>query len=418
MATFLPDFNDVCDLDLDLDLPLPTSSDSTSFVLLSNRDRLTEDFIKTFLDDFERNNGSFHGMSADLSLQKMLAKAEAELNKQSLLIGHRYNPLVKDFIRAQFERHLNSKYGRIVVEREAEAVLAEKYRTCFNIFVNDKDCVNFACLNRKLTNKISLKHYFTLMFYNMATVKREQGDNCLCLLVVGASSVGKSLLFEWPVQEVSHNFANEAGVGRFDCLGKSILLLHDIPMSVLTQARDMEKLKGLARTEPIQVKIQAKLTALEPIFILGTSNQLLYPHYFEFFGKQEKGTTNSYESDVKPTKVRLEGDINAVKFRYLELMVRKAPPLPDDKLPRSGNFAREHLIVGLYKDIIDILFSYNPEDFGSDFVYNYAITSLCRNFYMNPEQEKQELNLRLVDLFLRYKFSDKQIEQCFTYLSA
>ena len=410
----LPDSVD--DFDLDLEFPIPPPQES-SFVLLSGRERLTENFIKTFLEDFEKKHGAFNNRSASISLQERLAKAEDELNSHSLLIGHRYSPLVRDFIRTQFEKHLNSKYGVALVKRESFASMAEKYRYCFNLFINDRDSVDFACLNENLTKNVSLKHYFTLMYYNMATVKRMEGDNCLCLLVVGASSTGKSFIFEWPIFEVSHNFANEAGVGRFNCDGKSILLLHDIPMTVFTQTRDMEKLKGLARTEPVSVKIFAEVKTLDPIFLFGTSNQLLYPHRFPFFGKLAKGVTTNYESNVQPTKVRLEADIVAVQNRFLELMVRKAPSIPRDKFPSVGHFNREHLIVGLFKQIVRLLFKYEAEDFGSQFVYIYAITSLCKNFHMNPEEEKTELNLQLMDLMLRYKFDDEQINQCLGYLS-
>ena len=82
----------------------------SSFVVLSNRERLTENFIKTFLEDFERKHGSFNNLPADLSLQTQMSLAEEELGNHSMLLAHRYNPMVKEFIRAQFEKLVKIKY--------------------------------------------------------------------------------------------------------------------------------------------------------------------------------------------------------------------------------------------------------------------------------------------------------------------
>ena len=392
--------------------------ENESFVLLSDRDKLTETYIRNFLEQFERENGSFNNLPADLSLQTWLSRAEAELTSNSLLLGHRLSPMVKDFIRTQFEKHLEAKYGHILLEPENDFILARKYRTCFNIFMNDTESVHFATFNSDLIKKISMQHYFTLMYYSMATMKRVEGDNCLCLLVVGASSTGKTLLFESPVQQVSHNFANEAGVGRFQCNGKSILLLHDVQLKVLISSRDMEKLKGLARTEQVSVKVHSRCEALSPIFILGTSNQLLFPHRFDYFAKQTRCARCSFPSDLKPSASICESDINAIRHRFLELMVRQKPPLPANQLPRAGNFKREHLIVGLFQDVINILFMYRVEDFGSEFLYLYAIFSLCKNFHMNLPADQEELYPKILDLFIHYNFSDQQVNQCFEYLLA
>ena len=99
---------------------------STS-VLLSNKEKLTEAFIRNFLIEFEQRFGSFNALPADRSIQDQLLLAEAKLNECSLLLGHRYSPIVKDFIRAQFEKHLNSQYGIITVEMEDDETMAKKY---------------------------------------------------------------------------------------------------------------------------------------------------------------------------------------------------------------------------------------------------------------------------------------------------
>jgi len=55
--------------------------------------------------------------------------------------------------------------------------------------------------------------------------------------------IGKSTLFENPIQENAKIFTNEPGVGRFVMESKSILLVHDTQISVLYHGRDKDKMK-------------------------------------------------------------------------------------------------------------------------------------------------------------------------------
>ena len=183
------------------------SSSGDHSVILSNKDRLTEEFIKEFLKNFEQRHGAFNELPAD-QLQEKLSLAEEELNSCSILLGHRFNPMVKDFIKCQFQKQLNAKYGIIVVAPEDDITMANKYRACFNAFIRDQTAVHFEASNRQVIRNLELRDYFTLMFYSMATMKRQQGDNCLCLLIVGASTTGKTLLFECPIAQVSHSYTN------------------------------------------------------------------------------------------------------------------------------------------------------------------------------------------------------------------
>ena len=392
------------------------SSSGDHSVILSNKDRLTEEFIKEFLKNFEQRHGAFNELPAD-QLQEKLSLAEEELNSCSILLGHRFNPMVKDFIKCQFQKQLNAKYGIIVVAPEDDITMANKYRACFNAFIRDQTAVHFEASNRQVIRNLELRDYFTLMFYSMATMKRQQGDNCLCLLIVGASTTGKTLLFEGPIAQVSHSYTNESGVGRFNCNGKSILLLHDIPMSVLTKSRDVEKLKAIARTELVNAKVHSHTVAVSPIFILGTSNQLLYDHSFKFFGRLFSNVQNSYRSDTVTTKLVKQADINAVQARYLEMMVRKRPELPAYSLPRSGTFKREHLIVGLFPDIMDLLFKYQRHQFGSEYAYLYPLFALCKNLHMTSVEEQADYKPKILDLMVQYELTDNQAEQCARYLS-
>ncbi len=388
---------------------------STS-VLLSNKEKLTEAFIRNFLIEFEQRFGSFNALPADRSIQDQLLLAEAKLNECSLLLGHRYSPIVKDFIRAQFEKHLNSQYGIITVEMEDDETMAKKYRACFNAFINEKESVHFHTLNRALIKNVEMKQYRILMFYAFNTVKRQPGDNCLCLLAVGASTCGKTILFESPIQEISHNYTNSAGVGRFNTSNKAVLLLHDVSMDVLTSGPDGETLKCLARTESTNVKIHSSVSAMNPIFVFGTSNQLLLSHRFSTPEREGNSMTRLYPSDVKPTARRLEADIKAVQQRYLELMVRQKPQIPLDSLPKSGSFKRVHLIVGLFCDIIDILSQYTKDCFGSTYVYLYCLMALAKNVHLMPLERQTDLKETIYNLIDHYELTEFEKNQVYPYL--
>ncbi len=400
----------------------PPSADaipiSPTSILLSNKEILTEEFLKSFLEGFEQRNGSFSDLPADLSIQEQLLKAEQELSECSILFSHKYNPIVKAFIKAQFEKHLNARYGVIAIEMEDEETMADMYLNCYWHFISDFDSIHFAALDRSLIKNIHMADYFTLMFYSMSTVKRQEGDNCLSLLIVGASSTGKTAIFESPLQQVSHNFTNESGVGRFNCNGKSVLLLHDVPINVLTRARDMEKLKAIARTEPVSVKVHSKTISLSPIFIVATSNQLLYSHRFKHPERKGINFKTFYTSDIQPSPSMTEADTKAIKYRFIEMMVRQRPIIPSECIPKSGTFKRNHLIKGLYGDIVFLLEDYNRDDFGSEYVFLYALIALSKNFPILSLANQALFKPKLTFLIHRYRLSEKQKKQCMDYIEA
>ena len=388
---------------------------STS-VLLSNKERLTEAFLRDFFIEFELRYGNFSSLPADRSIQDHFALAEAKLNECSLLLGHRYNALVKDFIRLQFEKYLNSKYGHIMVEMEDDATLARKYRECFNTFMYDEESVHFNTLNKALIKDIDKRHYFILMYYAMCTNKRQMSDNCLCLSTVGASTCGKTILLEAPLQEIAHNYTNSAGVGRFSTNNKSVLLVHDVPMKVLTTGQDADVLKCLARTESINVKIHSTVQAMAPIFVFVTSNQLLFNHNFQVPEREGNNFRRFYPTNVVPTSKLFDSDIKAIQNRYLELMVRQKPMIPLDCLPKSGSFKRDHLIVGLFCDIMDVLSLYNKDSYGSTYVYLYCLMSLCKNLHMMPPEQQNELKERIYCLITHYELTEFEQRQCLAFL--
>ena len=153
----------------------------TSKELLTKQEKLTESFIKDFLSDFERNYGAFNNVPADLSMQQKLTLIEKKLNDCSIILGHKFTPVLKEFIRVQFDHHLNQKYGVIENEMENDEIMSEKYRNCFMAFINDTDSVSFACSNKSLLKNIDIRNYFTLMFL-ITSLNGYQGID-LCILL-------------------------------------------------------------------------------------------------------------------------------------------------------------------------------------------------------------------------------------------
>jgi hypothetical protein len=391
---------------------------TTSSMLLTNNEKKSETFLQEFLTDFEKQFFKADEISADLSLQNRLLAADKKLNDCSILINHKYSSIIKEFIKKQFEQSLNEKYAIIVNNMEPENVLAEKYQKCFNAFMNDQDSVSFAASNLDLIKNLSLKDYATLIFYAMSTAKRQLGDNCLCLIVSGESSTGKTSIFENPVQSICKILNLDSGCGRFIVESKSIILLHDVNIKVLLSSKDTDKLKAICRTEPVSVKVHSNTICLKPCYILVTSNSCLFSHRFN--KPERKGMTfkTFYKSDIVPTRKILASDITAVQKRYLEIMVRQKPLISNDYFPQSGVFNRIHLIKGLYNDIITILFKYKKTDFCSDYLYLYNIISLCKNFSLLSLDQQLLYKKQINELIQLYELSEHQQKQCFDYLNA
>ena len=132
-----------------------------------------------------------------------------------------------------------------------------------------------------------------------------------------------------------------------------------------------------------------------PFFVLATSNERLLPHII-------KATTSTWPvklaSEVEQfKKPGSKPHIVALQNRFLELHVRKKPVQADYDLKHSDNFTKKDCTLGLYRDMLDILHRYGIQDFNSNYLYTYALNSLCKyasmyQSYYNVTPES-ELNL-------------------------
>lgn len=380
--------------------------------LLSNKEKLAEQFMLELLDTFQKKHGEELGFSADLSFQEKIVKAEKKMNECSMILAHKYQPIIREVIAQQAQQHMDDKYGIIKAKPSKEEDWSKQYRKCFLSFLFDEDCVSLKAENKDLLKNLNIRHYFTLVFWAMNTCKRQAGDNLLQLVVCGKTSCGKSAIFENPLQEISHNLTGDDGCGRFLTQSKSTLLLHDCNLECLVKGKDVDKLKSITRTEPISTKVHSKTNSVPPMFVMCTSNKHMYLHRFKTPKKEGYCSRTIYKSDLQATKHVHEADIEAVRNRYVECFVRDRPVLPPGALPSSGNFKRTHAIKGLFTYIIDILNTYVPDDFSSEYLFLYALIGLCKNLWMMEELHQNPLEQFILKLLDKYDLDDDQKHQC------
>ena len=214
------------------------------------------------------------------------------------------------------------------------------------------------------------------------------------------------------MQEVSLNLTGDAGVGRFNINAKSTILLHDCSINRLTIGRDVDKLKCIARGEPIQAKIHSSTTTIPPTFLFITSNQKAMDHRFAKPPKSRRTFDTLAKSDLQPTKKCQKSDIEAVQNQFIKVYVRERPTMPPNSLPKCGNFTRNHLVIGLFTQIIKILNKYEKNDFCSDYGYLYPISGLAKHLFLMPERKQIDLRKKIFDLMEKYEFSAEQIQIC------
>jgi len=386
--------------------------------LLSEKEKKVEEFMLNFLDTFQKKHGVDIGFSADLSFQEKIIQAEKKMNECSMILAHKYQPIIREIFSQQEMKTMEDQYGVIKSDPAKEKDWSKQYRDCYLTFLYDEENVSLQTANTDLLKNINIRDYFTLVFWAMNTCKRQAGDNLLQLIVCGKSSCGKSAIFENPIQQISHNMTTDPGVGRFLTKSKSTLLLHDCNLEILVKGKDVDKLKSITRTEPIMVKTHSRAEAVGNLHVMATSNKHIYTHRFKKPKVDGFCSRSLYKSDLKASKTVHEMDIEAVKMRYIECFVRDRPTLPPGSLPTSGNFTRNHLIRGLFTHIMDILIKYKQDDYLSDYLYLYAFIGLCKNLHLIDDIKKrnyyEHVILKLIEN--KYGLSEDQKLQCFKCL--
>ena len=220
------------------------------------------------------------------------------------------------------------------------------------------------------------------------------------------------MIFENPLLEVVHMVTTEKGVSRFNFESKSTMLLHDVNLTNLVKSADCDRLKAIARGEPVPTKTRGSVQTVPSVFAIITSNQHLFTHTFPTVEKSKKTFHKVYKSDLKPSKNVHPGDIAALQARFLEAYVRSRPEIEERFIPQSENFTRIHAIVGLFSQVMDILCLYEKNDFKSQYYYLYPIGGLCKNLHLMPKESIDELRKCLFELMTRYELDEEQIDHC------
>jgi hypothetical protein len=166
--------------------------------------------------------------------------------------------------------------------------------------------------------------------------------------------------------------------GRFQTGKKNVLLLHDIDLNILVSGKDCDKIKSIARSETTTTKIHSDTLVLPSLWIFASSNMNL--NSFTFQNRKGGLFSQNYTSKVQMVgqKRRHEESLNAVKARFIELFIKKAPKQDPEDLKHTDNFQRDHFILGTYERILTTAESYTKEDFHSAFFTTYLLTALCK----------------------------------------
>ena len=77
-------------------------------------------------------------------------------------------------------------------------------------------------------------------------------------------------------------------------------------------------------------------------------------------------------------KRRHEESLNAIKARFVELFVMKAPKQNPDDLKHCDNFERDHCVLGIYERVLLTVEKYNKNDFHSNVMATYFTSALVK----------------------------------------
>ena len=156
------------------------------------------------------------------------------------------------------------------------------------------------------------------------------------------------------------------------------VVFHDINIATLVGA-DVERVKSLARSETTVVKIHSSTTTVSPLFVFYTSNERLFKHSIP--AMNNRGFSQSCPSQAEEVgKKRVSAEnLEAVKARFLEMYVFKAPQQDRHDLERCNTFSRDHFILGTFNRALTLLEKYPVTAFHSLHLPAYVLSGLAKN---------------------------------------
>jgi len=369
--------------------------------LLSKKDIETESFLQDLMEQVASELPE-HLTESERNTE-MIKKVVGRLHSIGSSLVLKLNPLIKTIVEYKSALQTEGDLATINVPELGVREKSEIYKRMFYNFVSDQECVSYKISNKSDLGNLCHQELFVLTLFVFATCRRTRSDGLLQLFVSGKSSTGKSKLIEFPLLQLAHqtvsSSSGEAGCGRFNLNSKSLIILTDIPVSHL-YGHDLEHWKTISRAEPTTVKVHSSTQVLPPCFLLATSNDRLHDHVVR--PKNGAGLPRYLTSSVDSKRVRPE-HLEALRCRFLEFHVLKACRQDPEDLRNSDLFRRNHLVLGIYDWVMQILVLHAPADFASKHLYHYAVSGLQKNSELyrqtfecsSEDLEKTMLNLKI-----------------------
>lgn len=352
--------------------------------LTSKRDKVVEHFLKSIFDSLPQHPNASATELASLWKQEVRDK----ISNLSVTLFYKLQPLVQIMMDQKLAQRMQHSFVVIETVTPSLKEMALRYQRCFTKWINSSDCVSFETMNKRLLGNISIKDMFVLTYFIFCTCQRVKNDNILQLGLVGASTSGKSTIFESCLMHGSHVTTSEPGVGRFQTGSKTVLMFHDVSIRTIASSKDTEKIKTIARTEPTVTKVHGTTYTLPPTFLFYSSNERLMTHRLPSAARPIlKGQLEvRFGHTLYPSQVNVPGqkkvspeNLNAVQNRFIEAFVKSPPNLDQSDLPHSGGFERVHAILGLYRHIVKLMGTYQSVDFFSPVCRQYIMHGLAAN---------------------------------------
>jgi len=388
-------------------LATPEREDLTAIrkQLLNKRDVLSEEYLGHMMEEISEGIPQHLTQSEknDLITKMMLER----LHHVGTSLAVKLTALVKAMVEFRLSKVLEDELATISMP---ELLVAEKATIYSRMFFNfaESEYTSYAVDNASSLGGLTHLELFILTFFIFSACRRTKNDGMLQLYISGINSCGKSRLIEAPLLEHSHQLvisgSNDAGCGRFVAKHKHILLCHDVPVSVLF-GPDMTILKCVCRSEQTAAKVHSGTAVIPLLHVLITSNDRLCDHVVQVPGSflPLKLPSQAQGAGVKRVK---DQHLFAMRARFLEVHVRKRCRQTEDDLRESGSFRRIHLILGLYRRVLDIVSCHTPEDFATKHLYYYALSALEKNldnYTCHYNIDKHTLRLQIDSLKEMYK---------------
>ena len=361
---------------------------------MSKRDKQIEAFLMQAMTEAEgvlqqqQQQQPKHDERPSSKKRRILNFAQEKLMQESMLLAHRYNPILKEHLAAEEQFKVAEGYAKVTLPTSDVADMALMYQNAVNTWLDSNDKVSFATTNTIMAGQLQLKDCWILHYFAFLCCYRCEGDNLFSLAVTGCSTTRKTVLFENPIMANSHSFVGESGVSRYRVGNKSLLLYSDIALERFMKGSDCEKFKTISRSEKTVCKIHSSTEELPPVFVFLTSNQNIHRHVFgkvqvsdkeklaPLFFKSKSHPSTLDLMYTQPAKIKMMAPlVSAIKNWVLEAFV-SGQTKEKLVLPTTSKFERIHAILGLYRRILNLLLHYEPVHFYSSALVTYVLTGL------------------------------------------